>query len=357
MSDSAQERTEKPTAKKLKDARERGQIARSRDLAMAAASVAATIALASLGGRLIGGLQDRLSNELSSFGDDPLRVLNPNEFGTLIAENVATLAMLVGPIALCTMIAAVGTHGFQGGWSFAPGALNLNWSRLNPASGVKRLGFSRSGVETIKAMISATAIAYFTWRSIEAILLQSVQLPWMTPGDAARTTWGHAESLLWRAAITLGALALADYGWQHYQHTKSLKMSRQEVRDEHKQNEGSGEVKGKIRQLQHAMSKKRMLADVRTATVVITNPTHYAVALEYRRESMIAPRVVAMGKDHMAKRIREEATKHGVPLVENKPLAQALYATAEIGQTIPAALFAAVAEVLAYLIRIKRLML
>jgi flagellar biosynthesis protein FlhB len=357
MSQDTQERTEKPTAKKLKDAREKGQIARSRDLALAAASVAATLALASLGGRLIGGLENALSNSLATFGNDPLRVLNPNEFGALIAENVALLALLVGPIALCTIIAGVGMHGFQGGWSFAPGAISLHWSRLNPASGLKRFGFSQSGVETLKTMISATAIGYFTWRAIQGLLEQSVQLPWMSPADAAFTTWQHAEALLWRAAITLGALALADYGFQHYQHNKSLKMSRQEVRDEHKQNEGSGEVKGKMRQMQHAIAKRRMLSDVKNATVVITNPTHYAVALEYRRETMVAPRVVAMGADHMAKRIREEAAKHDVPLVENKPLAQSLYATAEIGQTIPAPLFAAVAEVLAYLIRIKRLML
>jgi flagellar biosynthetic protein FlhB len=136
-----------------------------------------------------------------------------------------------------------------------------------------------------------------------------------------------------------------------------MKMTRQEVRDEHRQNEGNAEVKGRVRRIQRSMSQRRMLADVANATVVITNPTHYAVALEYRRESMSAPRVVAMGADHMARRIREKAMAHGVPLVENKPLAQSLYATADVGQVIPGPLFAAVAEVLAYLIRVKRLVL
>jgi len=353
----SQDRTEKPTPKRLKDAREKGQIARSRDLAMAAASVAATIALARLGGHLISGLMEELKAGLSTFGDAPLHTLTGGELSAIIASGAISLGVLVGPIAIVTTVAAVGMHGFQGGWSFAPGALRLNWSRLNPASGVKRLGFSQSGVETIKAILASIIITYFTWRAIERLLQQAPGLPWLSPAAVGFTTWLHAEDLLWKAAWTLGALALADYGWQRYKFTSSMKMTRQEVRDEHRQNEGNGEVKGRIRRIQRAMSQRRMLADVARATVVITNPTHYAIALEYTRESMAAPRVLAMGADHLAKRIREKAMAHGVPLVENKPLAQSLYATAEIGQVIPAPLFAAVAEVLAYLVRIKRLVL
>jgi len=134
-------------------------------------------------------------------------------------------------------------------------------------------------------------------------------------------------------------------------------MTRQEVKDEGRQNEGSGEVKGRIRRLQREMSKRRMLRDVPRATVVITNPTHFAVALAYDRESMVAPKVLAKGADYLALRIRERAKQHGIPVIENKPLARSLYTTAEVGDTIPAPLFAAVAEVLAYLVRIKRLIL
>jgi flagellar biosynthetic protein FlhB len=137
----------------------------------------------------------------------------------------------------------------------------------------------------------------------------------------------------------------------------TMKMTRQEVRDEHREAEGSGEVKGRMRRLQRELSRRRMLRDVERATVVITNPTHFAVALEYRRETMTAPRVVAKGADHLAQRIRERALAHGVPIVENKPLARSLYATADVGDVIPAPLFAAVAEVLAYLVRVKRVML
>jgi flagellar biosynthesis protein FlhB len=353
----SQERTEKPTPKKLLDARKRGQVARSRDLALAAASVAATMALASLGAHLITGLIEYLRSNLARFGDRPLHAITAGEVSALIATAAMQIGILVGPVALATSIAAVGMHGFQGGWSFAPGALRLHWNRLSPASGLSRFSFSNSGVETLKVMLTATAIVYFAWTAIDGFLAEAPQLAWLQPVEAGRVTWKHAESLLWRVAWTLAALAMADYGLQRYRWMAGLKMTRQEIRDEARQNEGSTEVKGRIRRLQRELARRRMLSDVAKATVVITNPTHYAVALEYKRESMAAPRVLAKGRDHLAQRIKERALKHGIPLVENKPLAQSLFATAEIGEVIPAELFAAVAEVLAYLIRIKRLML
>ena len=158
-------------------------------------------------------------------------------------------------------------------------------------------------------------------------------------------------------AWALGILALGDYALQKYRLTSSLKMTKQEVKDEHRMMEGSPENKRRVRTAQVAIARRRMIQDVARATVVITNPTHFAVALEYRRARMAAPMVLAMSADHVALRIRDVARYHGVPIIENKPLAQALFRTAEIGQTIPAPLFGAVAEVLAYLVRIKQLML
>ena len=351
------ERTEKPTAHKLKEARKQGQIARSRDLAIAAASVASTLAMAYTGSHLIGGLMDALRSSLDSFGNAPLRDVEPTELGALMLRSALQMATLVGPLALVTMVAAVGMHGFQGGWSFAPGALRLNWSRLNPSTGAKRLSFSQSGVETLKTILVCAIVATLTCQALRSALTEAPRFPWMTPADAAAATWSHLESLLLRAGWFLGAIALADYGWQRFRLLQSMKMTRQEVKDEVRQNEGSGEVKGRIRRLQREMSKRRMLRDIARATVVITNPTHFAVALEYQRESMVAPKVLAKGADHLALKIRERAMQHGVPVIENKPLARSLYASAEIGDTIPAPLFAAVAEVLAYLVRIKRLIL
>ncbi len=353
----SQDKTEAPTQKKLKDAHDKGQIARSRDLALAAASVAATIALAQLGGRLLSGLGEGLSKSLTHFGDDATGSISSGDLNQMVLEGGATIALLVGPIAIATMVAGVMTHGLQGGWSFSAGGLTLNWSRLSPANGVKRFGLMQSGADTLKTMVSVAMIAWFGWVVIDAVMLESTSLPWMAPVDAARAAWAHLEWLLWRVAIGLGFLALGDYGLQYYRHIKALKMTKQEIRDEARSSEGSAEVKGKVRRIQAEMARKRMMADVPRATVVITNPTHYAVALEYRRGEMAAPIVLAKGVDEIALKIRAKAREHGIPIVENRPLAQGLYATAEIGEVIPGPLFNAVAEVLAQLIRLKQLVM
>jgi flagellar biosynthetic protein FlhB len=350
-------KTEQPTQKRLKDAREKGQLARSRDLALAAASVASTIALAQLGRHFVTGLTEHVSHHLAHIGDKPLATLTEGDITHLVFTNLYLIVVLVGPIALATMVAGVGMHGFQGGWSFASGALKLNWSRLNPANGVKRFGVMQSGADTVKTIVTVTIVAALSWSVVSRMLPEMPGLPWMTAASIGIFTWQHAESLLWNVAGALGVLALGDYALQRYRLMSQLKMTKQEVRDELKQMEGNVEVKARARRLHREMARRRMLQDVPRATVVITNPTHLAIALEYRRESMVAPKVIAKGQDHMAARIREKAREHDVPIVENKPLAQALYAGAEVGDTIPAELFAAVAEVLAYLIRIKRLML
>jgi flagellar biosynthetic protein FlhB len=351
------EKTEKPSAKKLKDAREKGQVARSKDLAIAAASVAATIALAQLGERLLRGLGEGLASGLTHFADAPMRTVTEGELSSMVISGSGSMVRLVGPIAMATMIVGVGVHGLQGGWMFSPKGLTLNWSRLSPAQGFKRFGLMQSGADTLKTLVSVAMIAYFGWRAIDEMMAAATQLAWLAPIDAAKTAWSHAESLLWRVAIGLGGLALGDYMLQRYRLMSQLKMSKQEVKDEAKQQEGSAEVKGKIRRIQADMARRRMMNDVPRATVVITNPTHYAVALEYKRGMMSAPVVLAKGADNVALRIREKARQHGIPIVENKPLAQGLFATAEIGQPIPGQLFAAVAEVLAQLIRLKQLVL
>ena len=351
------EKTEKPTPKKLSDARKKGQVARSRDLAVAGATVAATLAVANLGGRLLGGLSDRLARDLSHFGDQPLRGITAGDLNGLVATGLMTLVVLVGPIAVAVMAAGVGVQGLQGGWVFSTEALQINWGRLNPAEGVKRFKFIRSGADTLKTMAAVIVIAWLGWGTVEAMFADAPGMAWMTPVGAAARGWDHAERFLWKVAWGLMAVAACDYGLQYYRHTSSLMMTKQEIRDEGKQAEGSAEVKGRIRAIQRDMARRRMISDVSRATVVITNPTHYAVALEYRRGEMTAPVVLAKGRDYIAAAIREKARQHGVPMVENKPLAQTLFKTAEVGQAIPGPLFAAVAEVLAQLIRLKQLQL
>jgi flagellar biosynthetic protein FlhB len=303
------------------------------------------------------GLGDRLATDLAHLGDAPFRTVTTGELVSVVVSGGSAIALLVGPIAMATMIAGVAMQGMQSGWNFAPEALKVDFSRLNPVTGFKRFGVMQSGMDTLKTFVSVAMIAWVAWLIVDAVMNQGLSLVWMSPLDAARTGWAHAESLMWKAAWGLAFLAMGDYALQRYRLTQSLKMTKQEVKDEAKQAEGNPEVKGRIRRIQREVMRRRMLENVQKATVVITNPTHFAVALEYRRGEMAAPMVLAKGADHIALQIRERARTHGVPLVENKPLAQALFKTAEVGETIPAPLFSAVAEVLAQLIRLKQLVL
>jgi flagellar biosynthetic protein FlhB len=353
----AGEKTEKPTEKKLKDARKRGQIPRSKDLAMAAATIAATFALARMGGHVVSALSDRVTTDLAHFGDHPLRDITGPQLTGLVIGCIQLIALVVGPIGLVTMAAGVGMHGFQGGWNFAPEALQLHWSRLNPGQGVKKFHLIRSGTDTLSNLVSVGVLVYIGYGVTRTVILDSARLPWLSPGGAAAFAWDRTETLLWRVGFALLFLALFDYALQRFRLMKTLKMSKQEIRTEARESEGNAQVKGRILRIQREMARRRMMDDVKNATVVITNPTHFAVALQYNRDAMLAPKVLAKGRDILAARIREEARKHEIPIVENKPLAQALYKTVEVGETIPAQLFAAVAEVLAYLVRIKQLML
>jgi flagellar biosynthetic protein FlhB len=357
MADDTQEKTEQPSRKKLEEARKKGQIPRSRDLALAAASIAATIALVQFGGRIVDRLGNRLARDLSHFGDSPLRVITTGDVSALVTTHATLLALLVGPIAAATLVAGVGMHGFQGGWSFSFSKLQLNWSRLNPASNVRKFGFQSNGMDTIKTLLTVAVIGYLGYQAVVRVVNDSLRMPWIPPMGAAHAASSHVQDLLWDTTWALLAIAVADYAWQRYRVMSQLKMSKQELRDEAKESEGSAEVKGRVRRIQRDMARRRMLNDVPRATVVIANPTHFAVALEYKRDRMAAPVVLAKGQDHLALRIRERARQHGIPIVENKPLAQTLFRTAEVGDTIPGPLFAAVAEVLAQLIRLKQLSL
>ncbi len=349
-------RTEKPTGKRLGEERKKGNFARSRELGVAAASVAGTIALGKLGGALMSGLGDRLSADLAHLGDAPLQEVSSGDLVSIVISSARLIAVLVGPIALATMVAGIALQGVQGGFRFATEALTPDLNRLNPVNGFKRLAPMSAGVETLKTFLAVAVIAWIAWLIVDAMMLEGLSLAWMAPADAARSGWAHAESLLWRVAWGLVALAAADYGYQKYRFLQQMKMTKQEVKDEAKQNENP-EIKGRVRKVQREMARRRMLENVKKATVVITNPTHFAIALEYRRGEMPAPVVLAKGADHIAFQIRDRARQAGVPIVENKPLAQALFKTAEVGETIPGTLFSAVAEVLAQLIRLKQLVM
>ncbi|MCC7124550.1 MAG: EscU/YscU/HrcU family type III secretion system export apparatus switch protein [Acidobacteria bacterium] len=356
MADSS-ERTEKPTPKRIKDAREKGQVARSQSLVAAAGLVAASLALGRIGQAGIERIEGRLATALNSLGEIGRERLDVNTLGTLAVNDMVLLTLIAGPLLLVAAFVAVGASVGQTGFLLASEKLTIDFSHMNPTNGLQRLSPSRSLPELAKALIGGVVIGWLAYLAIKGILADSPRLAWMTPAAAAIEAWDQMSGLLWRAGLALVALGAADYGVQRYHLMQQLKMSRQELRDEARSSEGSPEVKARIRRIQREMNRRRMMSAVKTATVVITNPTHYAVALEYRREKMAAPVVVAMGKDAMAQKIKSVAREAGVPQIENVPLAQALYKTSKIGDVIPADLFGAVAEVLAYLVRIKQLTL
>jgi flagellar biosynthetic protein FlhB len=299
----------------------------------------------------------RMTSDLSHLGDRPLAEVNTAALGILVMNDVAVVAMVTGPLLLLAAFVAVAGNVMQTGWVFSSEKLKLDFARLNPAQGFSRLMPATSWVDLIKIIVSVTPIAYVAVRIVNEIVADSPRLIWMAPTAAAITGWQHMVTLLWRSGLALFALAGADYGLQFYRQRSSLKMSKQEQKDESKASEGNPEIKQRVRRVQREINKRRMMSAVKNATVVVTNPTHYAVALEYRRETMAAPVIVAKGKDLMAQKIKAIARESGVPIVESVALAQALFKGAEIGDSIPGPLFGAVAEILAYLVRIKQLML
>jgi flagellar biosynthetic protein FlhB len=351
------DRTEAPTSRRLREARRRGQLARSREVADAAQLVAVTLALAWMGPVMMRSLATSMRRALERMGVAAQRTVEAGDLTTIALDGVVTLTTVVGPLAGAAIVAAIGVSSMQGGWNVANEAIRLDFAKLNPANGLKRLGFQRGGLDLVRMLLVVSAIAWLCYRVVRDAVHQAPHYGLASPAGAALLGWHDTLRLLRDCGIALMVFALGDYGLARWRHTKSLRMTKQEVKDDLRLTEGSPETKGRIRRKQREVARRRMLAAVPKATVVITNPTHYAVALEYRRDSMSAPRVLAKGRGLIAAKIKAIARDHGVPIVENVALAQALYRGTDVGDQIPAELFGAVAEILAYLIRLKQLVL
>jgi len=356
MADSTSERKLPPTARRLREARRRGQVVRSRDLAAAAGLLAATGVLAAYGSEIVTRLGQLMSQSLSGLDELARAPISSEDLSAMVLSKGGAFAVAAGPIAVAAATAGVAAAILQSGFVWSTTALQPNLTRLNPATGFKRLSPSQSGIDTLKALVAATVVGVLAWHAVRDFTMEAPGLVGAGVPVTAGRGWTMLLKLLWQAGIALVVLGAADYGIQRWRLMSSLKMTRQEVTEEARSDEGRPEVKARVRRVQREMSRRRMLHATATATVVITNPTHYAIALEYDREKSPAPVVVAKGRDILAGRIREIARLNSVPIVENPPLARALYAGAEVGDTIPAPLFGAVAEVLAYLIRIRQLM-
>lgn len=350
-------RTEKPTAKRLKDARKKGQVAQSRDLAQAGGLAAAVMALGWAGSSIMERLGQAMSDSLGTLNEAGATGLDAGQLATDVYASLWLMCLCVAPIAVASAVASVATHAAQNGWVVASEAMQFDWSRLNPVTGMKKLGLREGGLNTVKMLVAVSTLVTIGVHVVMTHLADAIRLGRLDYFEAVAVGWGSADRVLKQSALALVVIALLDYGMQRWKFLQSMKMTKQEVREDTKMTEGNPEIKSRVRRVQREMQRRRMINDTKRATVVITNPTEYAVALEYDRARMVAPLIVAKGRGLLAGRIRAVARDHGIPIVENVALAQALYRGAEVGDAVPGDLFEAVAGVLAYLIRLKQLVL
>ena len=348
-----QDRNLPASERRIRKAREDGQVARSRDLGHFAALAAAGAALLAGAPWLAGFMRDALALGLRF---DAATLAQPQAMGEHLAQQTATLLWVVLPFGAVMVVAALAGSLLLSGWNWTWKPLAPAFDKLNPLTGFTKLlskdKLIDAGKGSALALILCTIGALFLKSHIDALGgVLTMALP-AAIGAAAQTLLGGLALLL----IALAAFALVDAPLQLHLHAQRLKMSRQELKQEHKELEGNGEVKAKVRAIMRDKVKRRMMAAVPTADLVVMNPTHYAVALKYEDGKMAAPRVVAKGADLIALAIRDLATESKVPVLQAPALARALYAHAELDREVPAALFAAVAQVLAYVYQLRAAM-
>jgi flagellar biosynthetic protein FlhB len=350
VSESAQEKTQEPTAQKLKKARDDGQVARSTELPAAVIVIGAFLMLMLTGGWLI----TRLSSVFAQgFVFDRQLIEKPLLLPAHFGDQIFSAFLLVLPVILFTMVAAIIASGMTGGYLFSFKALKPKGSKINPINGFKRIFGTHALVELGKAILKFVLVAGVLWWSLMSNMDALVKIGQMSLEPALSAAGGMImQSALW-VALSLAVIAMIDVPWQKHSFTKKMRMTVQEIKDEFKQMEGSPEVKAQIRRRQREMSNARMMDRVKDADVVITNPEHFAVALEYDPTGDGAPIMVAKGSDHMAALIRAEAKAHGVHLFEAPPLARAIYFTTEVEQQVPEDLYHAVAQVIAYVFSLE----
>ncbi|MBK0016580.1 MULTISPECIES: flagellar biosynthesis protein FlhB [Kosakonia] len=345
------DKTESPTAQRLQKARDEGQIPRSKELTSVLIMLAGVCILwfggASFGHRLSMVLSSGLRFDHKIISDQNL--ILGQIIMMLKTALIGMLPLLVG-VVIIALVAPV----LLGGLVFSTKTLAFKFSKLNPISGIGRLFSAQVAAELVKALMKALLMGgvagLFLWQHWPDMMRLMSESP-LTAMASAMNIAGLCALLV---SLSIIPMVGFDVFWQIYSHLKKLRMSRQDIRDEFKQSEGDPHVKGRIRQMQRSAARRRMMADVPKADVIVTNPTHYSVALQYDENKMSAPKVVAKGAGAVALRIRELGTENRVPILEAPPLARALYRHAEIGQQIPGQLYAAVAEVLAWVWQLKR---
>lgn len=351
--DSDLERTEPASARRLEQAREEGNVPRSRELATFAVLLASTGVIAFLGLFMFQGLGNVMRGAMSF---DRADLASPAMMGRSLMEAGQEGILLLLPLAAAVMVSAIAANVMVSGWLFTTKALAPKFSKLDPIAGLVRMFSWQSLVELVKALLKGALIAgvagWMIWRQRDGILSLAAE-----PLDSAMTHFAQITILTFLAAAAAYALiVILDVPFQLWNYQRQMRMTKDEVRQEHKEMEGDPQIKARIRSMQREVARRRMMQEVPKADVVVTNPLHFAVAMKYDEKHMAAPQVIAKGSQLVAERIKEIAREHRVPIVEAPPLARALHRHVEVGDTIPGTLFTAVAQVLAYVYQLNQSM-
>ncbi|KPN93134.1 flagellar biosynthesis protein FlhB [Lysinibacillus sp. ZYM-1] len=346
------EKTEKATPKKRQDARKKGQVVKSQDITSAIVMLMVFIFLFFFAG----SLRDELLSFFRQTFIHNIRIesLTIDSVMHLFTETLIQMAFIIVPIMAIAVVGALAGNFLQFGFLFTLEPMKFDLKKMDPIKGLKKIFSVKAIVELLKSVLKIGFIGSVTtiivWTNLPEVLALSFKSPWMT-----LITVGKLVGIMGIAAsLVLLCVSMLDWMYQKFDYEKNLKMSKQDIKDEYKNSEGDPLIKSKIKQRQREMAMRRMMSEIPSADVVITNPTHYAIALKYDEENMDAPRVVAKGTDFIAQKIKMIAKEHDVIMVENRPLARAMYDQVEIGDPVPEEFFKAVAEILAYVYRIKR---
>jgi flagellar biosynthesis protein FlhB len=343
--------TEKATPKRLEEARKKGQVAKSREVASALIMVVCLIYFYFDADGIVNRITEMMKGSFSNLHRTDLTI---DAIQLLVIDLIIKVSVMILPLLLTLMVAGILANVMQVGILFSTESLQPKLSKVNPLKGLKNMFSLKSFVELFKNLFKLTLVGFIAYVTIKNEALDVSPLMeqdvWQIMAYMGRISFKILLATCW----VLIVLALMDYLYQHWEHGRSLKMSKQDIKDEYRNSEGDPLIKARVRRLQREIAMRRMMAKVPTADVVITNPTHLAVALKYDQARMSAPVVVAKGANLIAGRIKEIARENGVAVVENKPLAQVLYKVVDIMEAIPDNLYQAVAEILAYVYRLKR---
>ncbi len=349
--ESGQEKTEQPSAKRLNDSRQKGQVPRSREFTTVIVLIASAIAMLFIGESIIASVAEVMT---TSFSLTRRELFDTQAMSHHFLNAIETVAFDVGIFLAITVLAALIAPAAIGGWNFSTQALGVKIEKMNPLKGLKRVFGPQGLIELAKALGKFLLIG-----TLSTLILWSLRDQLLTLGmqevNVAMADLGYLTLWVFLAiSSSLILIALIDVPFQHWNHIRQLKMTKQEVKDESKETDGNPEVKGRIRRLQIELSQQRMMSDVPKADVIITNPTHYAIALQYEQSGTGAPVVLAKGTDIIAQQIRMVGEANEVPVLSAPPLTRAIYFSTEIGDEIPSGLYIAVAQVLAFVFQLRR---